>query len=174
MARQRRMRGYQMAAKLFLTWKEFAGYAREFGHTFTSAQNSLPQDEALALIEKVQHVRELLQQQPKQIFEQTSTTGSYELLRGYPISWDVEAVNVDTPGQTTWQKSTKIEDVPTHEVQRKTGANDCFADAEHTETPTLLRFEETATLPTQPTPTHEVQRKTSGWTAFYQAFQDRA
>ena len=108
MARQRRMRGYQMAAKLFLTWKEFAGYAREFGHAFTSAQNSLPQDEALALIEKVQHVRELLQQQPKQIFEQTSTTGSYELLRGYPISWDVEAVNVDTPGQTMWQKSTKI------------------------------------------------------------------
>ncbi len=60
MSKPKKIRGYQIALRVGLTWKVFASYAEALGTPFSSAQNSLPEKEALVLEERVRaHLRVL-------------------------------------------------------------------------------------------------------------------
>lgn len=53
MPKPKKIRGYQIALRLGMTWKVFASHAEALGYNFASAQNSLLEEEALQLEQRV-------------------------------------------------------------------------------------------------------------------------
>lgn len=82
MPKPKKIRGYQIALRLGMNWKVFSSYAEALGYNFASAQNSLLEEDALKL---EQRVREQLEPQKKTNGANPSEgSGSFEVFNVEP------------------------------------------------------------------------------------------